>query len=407
MSASDGLADGSQATEAVVGAYAPFATARIFDWLSEPSRPEDRDLAAPLAISLLDRRSTLIISGLSTAVASATAWVLTGALWTIVWFLGDMLLSLVRVLAMEHARRNPSVERLAYVPILMSAGLAWSVFTGIIGAMCMSDANPVVAVLGAVVTAGYAGGISSRNAATPRYAMLIIVLTLLPLSVGAAISTIPGMTIAGILIPIWALGTIGIMKHNHHILVRMMRAEAAMRQLALTDVLTGLPNRAFIDMKLDELCDRLMVQDDAKFSLLLVDLDGFKTVNDTHGHRSGDQLLQQVAGRISKVGASRDFICRLGGDEFLVIVPGKDPQIARPVARRIIESLSNQFEIDGGLRFQIGASVGSAFAPRDGTSPSQLLAAADDALYAAKEAGKGIHVEAVGEAGSTLRRRSA
>ncbi len=365
---------------------------RAVAWLSTPARPEDAHLRDQLAAKLLDRQATLVISGGSTLVAASTAWILTHATWTIFWLIGDLILSATRVLAMEHAKRHPEIDRRRYLPTLMLTGLVWSIFSGIIGALCMASANAVVAVLGAVVTAGYAGGIVSRNAAVPRYGLIIIVFVLLPMAIGAAFSPYPGMALAGALIPIWALGTIGIMRQNHAILVRMMRAEMSTRQIALTDPLTGLHNRLYLENKLNELCAVARANPAQTFSVLLMDLDGFKQINDTYGHRAGDQLLEAVARRLSLAVRSTDFVCRLGGDEFVIVLPGDTGEMVQPKAQRIIEMVSKPYEMGMGDRFHIGVSAGGAHCPTEATDPHELLAAADSALYSAKAAGKGIYV---------------
>lgn len=366
---------------------------RSVAWLSAPSAKEDAHLSRALAGTLLDHRATLVISGLSTLVAATAAWLMTGADWVIIWFLADLALSLIRIAAMDHSRRHPEVDRMTYLPILMAAGITWSVMTGIVGAICMAQPNPVLAILGAVVTAGYAGGISSRNAAVPRYGLTIICLAILPMSLGTLYSPNPMMPLAGMLIPIWALGTIGILRHNHRILARMMRAEEAMRKQAQTDPLTGLHNRKFVEIKLAELCQRLDAGDQGdEFGLLMIDLDGFKQVNDTHGHSAGDRLLQDVAQRIGACVRSTDDVCRLGGDEFLVILGGSPALNPALVAQRIIEKVSLPVRTAEYV-LKVGASIGGAVGPRHGSTPEALMAAADEALYDAKASGKGAYRE--------------
>lgn len=387
------LPEANAAPEAPDGPFFSKAIRRVATWLSQPSSAQDAHLARALAVTLLDHRATLVISGLSTLVAASAAWIITGAAWVLFWLLADLALSLVRVLAMEHARRHPEVDRVHYIPILMMAGLTWSVLTGIVGAICMAQSNPVVAILGTVVTAGYAGGISSRNAATPRYGLIIICLAILPLSLGTLLSPNPQMPLTGALIPLWAIGAIGIMRHNHNILVRMMRAEEAMRVQARTDSLTGLANRSFVDARLQELCDQLGEGGDAaEFAVLLIDLDGFKQTNDSHGHHAGDQLLKEVARRIAGCVRHTDHVCRLGGDEFVVILNGPRAFYPDVVAQRIIDVVSMPVRSNDFV-LQVGASIGGAIVPRDGRSPDAILTAADNALYAAKARGKGVYCD--------------
>ena len=120
-------------------------------------------------------------------------------------------------------------------------------------------------------------------------------------------------------------------------------------------------------------------------------------VHDRYGHRAGDILLKAVAGRIMNAIRLQDHACRNGGDEFTVLLPGIGRDEATFVARRIISSISRPFDIGHDDKAWIGVSIGSAFAPDDGTDPQALQAAADAALYAAKQAGKGVHREYQGE----------
>lgn len=165
-------------------------------------------------------------------------------------------------------------------------------------------------------------------------------------------------------------------------------AEAAMRHLALHDTLTGLANRAALNQRLTT---RLSAPGEAP-ALLLIDLDGFKQVNDTRGHHIGDELLRQVAERLRNACAGPLVdIGRLGGDEFAVLVPHDEPAAIERLAGRIIESLCRPYLLGTDRQAEIGASIGITLAPEHGNSGHLLLSRADLALYAAKAAGKGTY----------------
>jgi diguanylate cyclase (GGDEF)-like protein len=127
-----------------------------------------------------------------------------------------------------------------------------------------------------------------------------------------------------------------------------------------------------------------------KLAILFVDLDRFKTVNDTLGHPIGDALLCAVTKRLQKAVRGSDMVARLGGDEFAVIQLGAKPTDASELASRIIEALSEPFELMGN-QVIIGASIGIAIAPTDGREPDQLLRNSDMALYRAKGNGRGTY----------------
>ena len=170
------------------------------------------------------------------------------------------------------------------------------------------------------------------------------------------------------------------------IVTKEVEAERRIRQLAHHDTLTGLANRTTFNAELD--ASLLKTEDHP--SLLFIDLDGFKLVNDTKGHRVGDALLKAVADRLRAVcTAPAMTIGRLGGDEFAVLVPFADPLSVTQLAGRVIEALSVPFDLDQTSQVQIGASVGIVHAPMHGKTGEALLARADIALYAAKAGGKG------------------
>jgi diguanylate cyclase (GGDEF)-like protein len=154
---------------------------------------------------------------------------------------------------------------------------------------------------------------------------------------------------------------------------------------ATHDHLTGLPNRACV---LDRIEQAILAgrRSGSPTAVLLLDLDGFKEVNDSRGHLVGDRVLRCVGPRIAGVLRESDTVGRLGGDEFCVVLPDvTGPAEAAGVRERITAALEAPLVVDG-MPIRIGASCGVALAPTDGTTPEALLAAADVAMYAAKRA---------------------
>jgi diguanylate cyclase (GGDEF)-like protein len=158
--------------------------------------------------------------------------------------------------------------------------------------------------------------------------------------------------------------------------------------LAKHDLLTGLANRALFVEKLDDAAKRLQ-RHGTPFTVLMLDLDKFKDVNDTHGHPAGDQLLVEVAQRLTSSLRNTDVMARLGGDEFAIIQENEKHQSegAISLALKIIEAMEEPFDLNGHLA-SIGVSIGIAFAPEHGADDEALLKAADLALYAAKTGGR-------------------
>ncbi|WP_128944709.1 bifunctional diguanylate cyclase/phosphodiesterase [Bradyrhizobium zhanjiangense] len=169
---------------------------------------------------------------------------------------------------------------------------------------------------------------------------------------------------------------------------RLSVANRRVLELAQTDILTGLPNRAFLLARLDELNGRLK-DDGPTFSILMLDLDRFKNVNDSLGHGAGDALLRQVAQRLKSAVRASDVLARLGGDEFAIIQERCQDQRAcsTELAGRIAKLVAEPFLLPG-HRVEIGTSIGIAIAPDHGSDQEQLLKKADLALYRSKSAGR-------------------
>jgi diguanylate cyclase (GGDEF)-like protein/PAS domain S-box-containing protein len=158
--------------------------------------------------------------------------------------------------------------------------------------------------------------------------------------------------------------------------------------LAHHDVLTGLLNRVLFQERMAEASERAQLGE--PFALLSIDLDGFKTVNDTLGHLAGDKLLKLVAQRLGSCVRNTDTLARLGGDEFAMIHSSMDPlSTSRALAARVIGALSAPYYIDG-TQTQVGVSIGVAIARGDGADSDRLMKEADLALYRAKHEGRGV-----------------
>ena len=166
--------------------------------------------------------------------------------------------------------------------------------------------------------------------------------------------------------------------------------EQKLAEMATHDALTGLPNRVLLS-------DRLMVgsalarRNGHRMAVLMLDLDRFKTVNDALGHNVGDELLKDVGQRLSDIMRKSDTVSRIGGDEFVLVLPqitGIDD--VTKFAQRILGAFQEPF-VFGGHRLQVTTSIGIAVYPEDGTDMENLLKNADSAMYSAKEQGRGIY----------------
>lgn len=166
------------------------------------------------------------------------------------------------------------------------------------------------------------------------------------------------------------------------------RTEIELARLAHYDELTGLPNRVLGFDRLGQMV-QLARRDKARVAVLFMDLDRFKAVNDSYGHRAGDLVLKEAAQRFSRCLRTSDSVVRLGGDEFLVLLGHVEhANDILHVAEKIITAISEPFKVGEGIFHQIGTSIGAAIYPNDAVDAETLVRHADIAMYRAKKAGK-------------------
>jgi len=173
-------------------------------------------------------------------------------------------------------------------------------------------------------------------------------------------------------------------------LTEMRRSQAEVNRLAQYDSLTGLANRVQMMRSLEQAVAGMNGQP-RDCTLMMLDLDRFKTVNDTLGHPAGDALLRQVSQRIQRVVGDKGLVGRQGGDEFKILLPGRMDRIMLDhLARAIITDVSQPYKIEE-TAVVIGVSIGISFCPQDGVTAEALIRNADLALYAAKGDGRGVY----------------
>lgn len=163
-------------------------------------------------------------------------------------------------------------------------------------------------------------------------------------------------------------------------------ADERIQMLAYHDVLTELPNRALFEDRMHQALSQAK-RSSLRLAVLFIDLDKFKPVNDNYGHEIGDLLLKEVAKRLTACVRESDTVSRLGGDEFIVLLPAVDtPSDAEKVAEKVIHEIGRPFDISG-FSLSVSASVGIALYPEHGQTVKELVRSADDAMYLAKSGG--------------------
>jgi len=167
------------------------------------------------------------------------------------------------------------------------------------------------------------------------------------------------------------------------LVLRLTRRIRSAESVALLDGLTGLPNRTLLDDRIAQSLHRSR-RNGEPFALMVVDLDGFKEVNDIRGHDAGDRVLESIARRLESVVRASDTVARVGGDEFVVLSLGtRDEDEASALVGRLRKSLRRPYRVEGGI-IEIDASIGWALFPSDGATPEELLGRADAQMFATK-----------------------
>lgn len=299
-------------------------------------------------------------------------------LWTYGWIAAPALLSLLRI-AQWRQRDEARVELaqaqrwlssvqllLAIVMGVTSVFAAWTAFSRFFSSVLLV---PISLTFGALC-------LSHAMGSLPR-AAVSSVLGIVPPAISLIIFGDGQIKLIGVSALSVVVLQIVFLRSGYAALIELLRLQKRLAELASYDSLTGLLSRRALLHAVQE-----RVAKNADFTLALVDLDGFKAVNDTHGHAMGDALLRAVSQRFMKCG---DAVGRLGGDEFVLLIDGG----AAPEAsmEKILEAARQPVEADGAT-LHVSASVGYASFPLDGKDPSTLMRVADEAMYSAKNSGK-------------------
>lgn len=253
-----------------------------------------------------------------------------------------------------------------------------------------SKDHPGAHLLAVGLTMAMAAGHGSRIAVRPWIALMSGTVIMVSLGVAGAAHADPLYQVLGYLTVIYLFSYYETVLRYYGVIVDRLMKKREIEHLASHDPLTGLANRRAVETALAA-ADRDFEIDGRTFATLCLDLDGFKAINDVHGHAVGDALLCAVADRLRETGAPSDVCGRLGGDEFALI--RKDVENAESVAltaAAIIASLSQPYRIAGRI-LHVGVSIGGAVANEAMSGGDALMIAADRALYRAKHAGKGCY----------------
>lgn len=368
-----------------------FQAARLWRWFA-PSVP--RSILAPLHAAQLDNVRTqvpmlLAVAALNTCIVMAVCWSNGLPFSNYAWMSGLILYCCARMTVWKRLLQKPIP--LAKVPIIIKANVGLSV--GMMG------------FLGITASITYIAGTFAYDTLIPvslafgATAIAHCLYTLRPAAIGVLVIGITPVALSMIFAGDFNAKMLGIsMLSVEALMIRFVAAqydrlieglflEQQIRELADTDPLTSLPNRraimASIEAELD--CES---EQKPSFGIALLDLDGFKQVNDSLGHHAGDLMLLGVGGRLADAAEKHDSVGRLGGDEFIVLfrnVESKAELSARTTA--MLAALCRPIDLDGS-RLPVAASLGYALYPDDGQTVREVMHVADAALYAEKRASK-------------------
>jgi len=368
----------------------------LFDWFSGLPRGEAIRHRREIMATVMLRPLSLLLSSVGILLMSGTAAAVVARPWAVAWFTADLTLMALRFWVAWRFQRNGAMpEQVARLTVslalvtfvLFGAGCSASFLTGI-RPMPMIATTSMMALI---------AGLATRWAALPRLALPAISLVAIPFCAAVAMTDHGHFAIGAAQFAIVAAGTAALTLQNHRSLVASLRAEHRARILAMTDPLTGLPNRAALFDRLERRRSTTAPGADSGMALLFVDLDRFKAINDRHGHAVGDRVLAALASRLASAAAPH-FACRLGGDEFVVLVEGPSAAGAAAMARRLADALAQPIHGIADTPIVAGASVGIALGSSACDDPERALADADAALYHAKRAGGGREAFAAADA---------
>ncbi|MGJ8529365.1 diguanylate cyclase domain-containing protein [Maritalea sp.] len=194
------------------------------------------------------------------------------------------------------------------------------------------------------------------------------------------------LPVLSVLLALVAIGLFFISYRYSKVVRRIQKSEAHNKFMAEHDALTGLPNRLQFDNELDHIIAKGELD---RCAIICTDLDRFKDVNDTFGHQAGDAVIKEVANRVAKAVGDRGMAARVGGDEFIILLrDGLNEDSVMMLCDTIIDSVSEEVVFDNG-RASVGASIGVAWWPDDAVTAKTVIRSADQALYRAKELGRG------------------
>lgn len=353
-------------------------------WLVEPGEDIPDSMRRTLLHSLYASLPIFAGGVLNTVAVSALVAARMHTTAAYLWVALEVLLAAARLPALVLGRKAIAQGRRGPTDIYISLAVLWAASVGYGTFMCVASGDWVAASLACLSAAAMVGGICFRNFGAPRLVAVMIGLSLGPCAVAAAFSGQPVLLLVMFQIPFYLISMSAAAFQLNRLLVRTMRAEMINDHHARHDPLTGLLNRS----GLARWAEDRMGHGHGALAVFYLDLDWFKSINDTLGHKAGDTVLVGVAERLQQLAAGRGQVARLGGDEFVLVAEAVDRGGAELLKARISAAIADRGYFVDGQQVHVGASVGVALSEEHGEDLPILLEIADLALHHAKSSGR-------------------
>ena len=349
-------------------------------WLVEPGEQLPDTTRHTLLCSLYSTLPIFAGGVLNTIAVSALIAARMQTTAAYVWVALEILLAALRLPTLYLGRRAIREGRRGPTDLYITLAVLWSASVGYGTFMCVVSGDWGAAALACLSAGAMVGGICFRNFGAPRLVAVMIALSLGPCVIAGVLSGEPIMLLTLFQIPFYLASMSAAAFQLNRLLVRTMRAEMINDHHARHDPLTGLLNRNGLSCWSGEQATRV----EAGLAVLYLDLDWFKTINDTLGHKAGDTVLVAVGKRLQDIAGPQVRVARIGGDEFVLVAADIGRIGAERLKERISEAVAGQPYVVAGQSVHVGVSIGIALSDDHGGTLSDLLDMADMALHHAK-----------------------
>lgn len=339
----------------------------------------------------------IMVFALSQCIIGGAIFAETGDIPVLVLATAGVLVSCERMLMVRSYHRAAAMTALSRADAgvwerrFATRSIATALIVSAVGVRCFMLPDPKIHMLIVGVLFSYAAGTITRVAYRPRLAVFNLVVVAVPPVIACLMHGGMMYLCLGLSMIIFMLGAFDVVQHSYETIVGQLMLKRRFAGLAQRDALTGLANRLGLNENLETIIAETQ-RNGHGIAVHSLDLDRFKAANDLYGHPAGDQILKEVARRLTRLTRASDLLVRLGGDEFVLVQTGvAEREQATALASRIVEDIGCYYNVNGHT-IEIGTSVGIAIMSDEELTPDEILARADQALYQAKRTKSGFAV---------------